>query len=138
MQDLSVLKNKSLWKTIGGFDFYTDSIRSGQRLWASIPDGFVTDGATIPRLFWSWIPPMGPYGQAAVLHDYLRQTMILKTSLEADAQTISLSIKDTDRLFLEAMTVLNVPVFKREVMYDAVRVYAVVIKPVRQFVDGLL
>ncbi|MCX6553376.1 MAG: DUF1353 domain-containing protein, partial [Acidobacteria bacterium] len=37
--------------------------------------GFVTDFASIPRLFWRLVPPTGdtgnPYGLAAVPHDWL-------------------------------------------------------------------
>jgi hypothetical protein len=36
-----------------------------------VPVGFVTDFASVPKLFWNLIPPTGWYGKAAVLHDYL-------------------------------------------------------------------
>ncbi len=36
-----------------------------------VPKGFVTDFASIPRLFWSILPPDGPYVYAAIIHDYL-------------------------------------------------------------------
>lgn len=35
-----------------------------------IPDGFRTDLATIPRIFWAALPPNGVYERAAVLHDF--------------------------------------------------------------------
>ncbi len=35
------------------------------------PKGFVTDMASIPRIFWSMLPPDGNYAYAAILHDYL-------------------------------------------------------------------
>lgn len=37
----------------------------------TVPKGFVTDLASIPRLFWSLLPKTGPYMSAAILHDYL-------------------------------------------------------------------
>ena len=39
----------------------------------TIPDGFVSDGASIPRAAWSAVggPLSGRYRRAAVLHDYL-------------------------------------------------------------------
>jgi hypothetical protein len=37
----------------------------------SVPVGFVTDFASIPRIFWSLLPPDGSYTYAAILHDYL-------------------------------------------------------------------
>jgi hypothetical protein len=35
------------------------------------PRGFVTDFASVPRLFWSVLPTCGKYVSAAVIHDYL-------------------------------------------------------------------
>ncbi len=36
-----------------------------------VPIGFVTDLASIPRIFWSALRPEGRYAYAAVIHDYL-------------------------------------------------------------------
>lgn len=36
-----------------------------------VPIGFVTDFASIPRIFWSLLPPDGLYSYAAVIHDFL-------------------------------------------------------------------
>lgn len=36
-----------------------------------VPVGFVTDFASIPRIFWSLLPPDGLYTFAAIIHDYL-------------------------------------------------------------------
>jgi hypothetical protein len=36
-----------------------------------VPTGFVTDFASVPRAFWSILPPDGEYTYAAILHDYL-------------------------------------------------------------------
>lgn len=36
-----------------------------------VPTGFVTDFASIPRIFWSTLRPDGLYSYAAVIHDYL-------------------------------------------------------------------
>jgi hypothetical protein len=37
----------------------------------NVPPGFITDFASIPRAFWSFLPPDGHYAYAAVVHDYL-------------------------------------------------------------------
>ena len=37
----------------------------------SVPRGFVTDLATIPRVFFSLLRPDGDYAHAAIVHDYL-------------------------------------------------------------------
>lgn len=37
----------------------------------TVPRGFVTDFASIPRIFWSALRPDGLYSYAAIIHDYL-------------------------------------------------------------------
>lgn len=36
----------------------------------TVPKGFKTDLASVPRIFWTIFPPFGRYSRAAVLHDY--------------------------------------------------------------------
>ena len=36
----------------------------------TIPKSFLTDGATVPRIFWCLIPPYHRYLPAAIIHDY--------------------------------------------------------------------
>lgn len=62
------------------------TIRLGNRLWVlcddlvisingkvyKVPKGFVTDGASCPRILWALCSPVaGPFGQGAILHDWL-------------------------------------------------------------------
>jgi hypothetical protein len=70
------------WKPNKGQEHYKE---------VTVPVGFVTDFASIPRLFWSLLRPDGNYAYAAVLHDYLYWTqerprgecdMILKLGME--------------------------------------------------------
>jgi hypothetical protein len=49
----------------------------------TVPTGFVTDFASIPRIFWSALRPDGEYAYAAVVHDYLYWTQT-RTREEAD------------------------------------------------------
>ena len=40
-----------------------------------VPAGFITDGASAPRIFWSICAPMaGSFGEAGVVHDFLYST----------------------------------------------------------------
>lgn len=72
-----------------------------------VPAGFSTDFASIPRFFHRLLPKNGAYDAAAVVHDYLYATGEVPKDI-------------ADMIFLEAMTVLNVPVWRREAMYQAV------------------
>jgi hypothetical protein len=79
-----------------------------------VPKLFVTDLASVPRLFWSWLRPDGEYAYAAIVHDYLywAQTRtrlmsdeILKSCMEdfaVDKVTIQ-AIYDAVRAFGESV-----------------------------------
>ncbi|WP_062120568.1 DUF1353 domain-containing protein [Aureimonas sp. AU40] len=44
----------------------------GSGRWVIVPVGFVTDGATVPRCLWWFLPPWGTReSKAAVVHDFL-------------------------------------------------------------------
>jgi len=79
----------------------------------SVPRGFVTDFASIPRIFWNILPPFGDYSPAAVVHDWLY-------SLGVDGE---LGRKYADNAFLELMTRAGETWWKRTAMYQAVRMF---------------
>lgn len=56
------------WRVYEPFEFYLSDDNSDI---ISVPAGFVTDLATIPRIFWTLLPPDGKYAKAAIIHDYL-------------------------------------------------------------------
>lgn len=104
------------WVTLREMTYWTDCDDGDEALplrcrsCHTVPAGFTTDFASIPRLFWSVIGhPAGRYAQAAVLHDSLYRTRSV-TRARADA------------LFMEAMAVLGVPAWQRWLMWAAVRV----------------
>jgi hypothetical protein len=74
----------------------------------TIPAGYESDGASVPRVFWSLFPPSGQYTAAAVVHDWL-------------CDTRTTSWREAHEVFDEAMRDLNVPGRKRRPMYWAVR-----------------
>lgn len=76
----------------------------------TVPAGFVTDLASVPRFFWRIVPPFGKYTPAAVVHDFLYSSQNLSRAM-------------ADAVFLEAMGVLGVPKWKRVSMYLAVRCF---------------
>ena len=91
------------WRIISEFDFASEV---AERL-IKIPSGFITDFASVPRFFWRVLPPTGTYGKAAVIHDYLYRYCTVSKNL-------------ADLVFLEGMEVLQVPRYKRYIMYQAV------------------
>lgn len=79
----------------------------------TVPAGFVTDGASIPKIFWSFIgsPFTGKYVEVAILHDYLY----------SGAEDIS--FKEANRIFYEGMRRVGVNRFKAYLMYIAVKLF---------------
>lgn len=79
----------------------------------TVPKGFPTDFASIPRAFQLFIPKVARHRAAAVVHDYLynKQSRYKTTR------------KQADKVFLEAMTESGVNWFTRHSMYRAVRLF---------------
>jgi len=80
----------------------------GRTRTVTVPKGFPTDFASIPRFFWRILPKNGPYDFAAVPHDYLYAVQTLPRP-------------DADHLFLEAMEAAGVTPWQRRLMFWAVR-----------------
>ena len=85
--------------------------QEGSKLVIEVPEGFITDFASVPRFLWSIVPPNGRHGKAAVVHDYLyrKESGFSKWLAES--------------IFYDAMEVLNVTWWKRKVMYWSVRIF---------------
>jgi len=78
-----------------------------------IPTGFLSDGASIPRIFWNIFSPFGLYLKAALIHDFL---------YSKDSDEIFKCDRSTaDLIFKEAMFNLGIGWVKRETIYRAVR-----------------
>ena len=99
------------------WDFYY--VKGGSILWGrsnqeilkievEVPEGFVTDLASIPRIFWRVLRPEGRHAFAAVVHDYL-YWMQTKTR------------EESDQIFKEALQDSKVNSTIVELMYQAVR-----------------
>ncbi len=84
-----------------------------------VPAGFITDMASIPQIFWNILPPDGPYGKAAVVHDYL-----YRTGGKVDVSPAHTFTKaEADNIFYEAMGELGVAGWRKWIMYQAVRLF---------------
>ncbi len=86
-------------------------VEKGVRLRITVPAGFITDFASVPWPFWSFIRPWGKWGKAAVLHDYLYQ------------ERTGAYRSTADKVFLNAMKLLGVTPWRRTLMYWGVRAF---------------
>jgi hypothetical protein len=80
----------------------------------TVPRGFVSDGASIPKIFWSIIgsPFVGLYLRASIIHDYLYSH-----------QNYDYTRSQADKIFLEIMLNDGVSKTKAYTMYYIVRVF---------------
>lgn len=74
----------------------------------TVPMGFVTDFASVPRPFWSALSPIGKHGRAAIIHDYLYWQQ-------------ECTREQADRIMWLAMTESGVGSFDRWVIYQGLR-----------------
>ncbi len=110
--------------------FVAQFISGNWTLTAVVPAGFITDFASVPWPFWSFIRPWGRWGKAAILHDYCYQHHEYLvpcadpiTSEEQNALHIPVSRKHADHIFYEAMQALGVALWRRKLMYWGVRLF---------------
>ena len=86
-----------------------------------VPARFVTDHASVPRIFWNLIPPVDPrWNRAAVVHDYGYRFAAFPREEGGFLQFRSR--KAVDCLFLNAMAVDGAGWLARRTIYRAVRV----------------
>lgn len=95
------------WRLEKSFEYHVGSYPSEEVI--IVPSGFITDFASIPRIFWPIIDPVGNYGKAAVIHDYCYATACYDK-------------KRSDEIFLEGMIILNVAEWKRDFLYYGVHI----------------
>ena len=76
----------------------------------TVPAGFVTDLASIPPVFYTWLRPDGDYTFAAIVHDYLYWEQ-------------ALSRKEADDILKLAMEDLKVDSSATEAIFHAVRTF---------------
>lgn len=95
------------------------------------PAGMTTDLASIPRGVWSILPPDGPWGPAAGIHDpcyRTKGTFVWVWPGRPNAAPFiglrnhpPLTRAQCDEALRQAMVALQVPAWKRVVIYEAVR-----------------
>ena len=77
----------------------------------SVPTGFKTDLATIPKILHSIARPSGELLEASIVHDWLYSSLC----------PINVSRAKADKVFLEAMLDCSVPEWKAYLAYWSVR-----------------
>ncbi len=103
---LEMLDDGYHFKLLETFVYHIGELGSKDNI--TVPAGFVTDMGSVPKLFWNIVDPWGKASKAFLIHDWLYETKE-RSRLVSDA------------ILLEAMEVLGVNWFKRNLIYRAVR-----------------
>lgn len=101
------------FKLLESIEYYREN---NQNEVIEVPTGFISDFASIPRMFWGILPPLGAgkkqnYSPPALLHDYL---------YDASCKH-NFTRKEADDIFLEAMSALGVRKITKYTLYYCVR-----------------
>lgn len=102
---LETKPNSYIWKVA---EDYTVTVRQNTY---TVPKGFETDLASVPRLFQNMFPSDGKYKEQAVLHDYLLTSN-------------TMSRRMADKIFYYAMIDNGIKPLTAYVLYQAVRLYS--------------
>ncbi len=125
-QPKNVPINDSEYRLLEDYVYMWEALGFKNRL--VIPEGYVNDGASVPRPLWWFIRPDGLIRAAALLHDYIYEHkgklpknthQILKDGVWIDA-SYTWTRNDADRLFCRVMREAGVSKFKRRAAYYAV------------------
>ena len=86
----------------------------------TVPSGFQTDLASVPKIFWNIIPPFGFVTDGSVVHDFLyRHSGFIENAYHGTPR--QLTRKECDDVLLEAMRDCHTPKWQQVVIYRAVR-----------------
>jgi len=93
----------------------------------TVPQGFICDYASVPRIFWNILPPMGiRYSKPAILHDYMyRYHQVQFTQLDTLGciRTMVVTREQADRTFKLSLKWYKVRIYRVFFMYWAVRLF---------------
>ena len=87
-----------------------------------IPKGYLTDGASVPRILWSICPKWDKSHKAVILHDYLCEYRIVTIN----GSPTQISREEADKIFLLALKDEGLSKLKYSLMYGAVRTQATI------------
>mgnify|MGYP000969372266 CR=1 FL=1 len=97
----------------GKFELVSDYIYQIENYVIKVPRGFITDYASIPRIFRPIVLPYGKHSGASVVHDWLYSSNC----------NLDISREKADKIFLEILKEEGVNPILARLMYIAVRVF---------------
>ena len=115
--DMYLIPYGKKWKLGEAFSLTTSS-----GFYIEIPNGFVTNLVSVPRIFRGFISPHGRYTKAAVAHDYL-YSEYAKMFNTMTLVWINPDQEQADKAFYHLMMELDVKEWRCNLMYRMVRIF---------------
>ena len=107
-------KSRRRWRLLSDFAYSPSWDVSGADV-ETVPVGTVVDGASIPCFFWRLVgPPMGPYAESSVIHDWLWEL----AARDDDGYDLAFA----NLVFRDALRTQGISFWKRWTMWLAVTV----------------
>lgn len=132
--EASKVLGKDYQRVTKAFTYYIGHEHSDK--WVTVPEGFLTDGASIPKIFQWLLPPFGEYAQAATLHDWLcEHYYVYHDTDDFHPTTLPVDRKEIDRIMYEAMRVLGVAKWRRTLIQGGLDTYRFLTRPKKPVVD---
>ncbi len=113
-EELCPLPDGRRWEVLSPFTYEVGALGEGGEL-ITVPAGFITDLASVPRALWIIFPPFGKYTGAATIHDYL---YVMGGKIPGGARVYTKAY--ADGIFREACLVEGVGKIKAWLMWKAV------------------
>jgi hypothetical protein len=120
---------KTYYRVLTGFRYYIG--HEGSDKYVDVPTRFLTDGASTPWFVWWAVPPLGEYSQATTLHDYLCEHYEITQVINGVPTQVKIDRKEVDRILYEAMRVLEVAAWRRNVIQVGVDGYRILTNPTK-------
>lgn len=108
------------WRVVEAFEFHSGEYGSG--LFVLVPEGFVTDLASIPIGVRWLIPKAGKNAQAAVIHDHIYQSGTMLIRVQESIKEVPVSRGIADAMMYQAMKALRVKSWRREMIYRGLQI----------------
>lgn len=89
----------------------------------TVPAGTMSDGATVPRPLWWFLPPWGdPVTAAAIIHDFICERLDLGFPVPGGKTRA-----DCDGLFRQCLLDIGIPTWRAYACWVGVRIYSLTV-----------
>lgn len=115
--EASLKYKKKMYRVLKPFRFYVGN--KADNTWVYVPEGFLSDLASVPKWVERFIPHDGPYAPAAIVHDILCE----HATIFKNGEPVFVSYNTAHDIFKEAMGVLKIKWLLKNIIYWSVKVY---------------